>query len=146
MLAAYVSGHGFGHATRTGEVLRALRRREPGLAVSVVSSAPEALFRAALSGPFEFRRVECDVGLAQRDALRIDEAGTAAACRAFARGWDEHVLREAEWLRGAGAGLSAMRGFWIHGRCHPGREEKEKTSAPNRRLRKSSVLIRTTDR
>lgn len=29
MIAAYVSGHGFGHSTRVAEVLRALRARAP---------------------------------------------------------------------------------------------------------------------
>jgi L-arabinokinase len=105
VLAAYVSGHGFGHATRTSEVLKALRRREPGLALAVMTSGPEALYRGAVPGELGFRRVDCDVGLAQKDALRIDEEGTAAACRAFAAGFDERVGAEASWLRSSGARL-----------------------------------------
>jgi len=103
VLAAYVSGHGFGHATRTAEVLKALRRRAPGLPLTVVTSGPEALYRDALQGAFAFRRLECDVGLAQKDALRIDVDGTVGAWRAFAAGWHERVQTEAAWLRASAA-------------------------------------------
>lgn len=99
MLAAYVSGHGFGHATRVGEVLRRVRERAPDLPLAVVTSGPEALYRRAVPGPLTFRAVECDVGLAQRDALVIDEAGTAERWRAFEAGQEERVAREASWMR-----------------------------------------------
>src|SRR5688572_9753485 len=99
MLAAYVSGHGFGHATRVAEVLREVRQRAPDLPLAVVTSGPEALYRSAVAGPLVFRPVACDVGLAQRDALVIDEAGTVERWRAFDAGQGERIAREAEWMR-----------------------------------------------
>lgn len=105
MIVAYVSGHGFGHAVRTAEVLRVLRELEPDLPLTVVGTAPEMLFREALGERVGYRRVACDVGLVQRDALSIDEAGTAAAWRAFGEGLDTLVASEAGWLRQAGARL-----------------------------------------
>jgi L-arabinokinase len=104
-LAVYVSGHGFGHSTRTAEVLMAVRRRAPGLPIAVVTSAPAGLFEGIVAPPLDVRRVECDVGLAQKDALVIDEEGTVAAWRRFAAGWAGLVEREAAWLRSAGARL-----------------------------------------
>ena len=86
MLAVYVSGHGFGHATRTAEVLRAVRARAADLPIVVRTSAPAFLFEGLIAPPLAVRRVECDVGLVQRDALVIDEAGTVAAWRAFMAG------------------------------------------------------------
>jgi L-arabinokinase len=103
VLVAYVSGHGFGHATRTAEVLKAVRAQDPSLPLSVVTSAPEGLFRASLPGPFTYRPRECDVGLVQRDALQIDEAETARRFATFRAGWDEAVTEEAAFLRSAGA-------------------------------------------
>jgi len=103
LLVAYVSGHGFGHGTRTAEVLRALRERDPSLPLAVVTSAPEALFRAAVPGPFAFRHRECDVGLVQRDALVIDEAETARRFERFRAGWDDAVAEESAFLRDARA-------------------------------------------
>jgi hypothetical protein len=103
MLVAYVSGHGYGHATRVGEVLREVRRRAPWLPVAIVTSGPERLYRRAISGPFEFRPEACDVGLAQKSALVIDEAGTVEAWRRFQAGYEARVERESRWLRTAGA-------------------------------------------
>ena len=105
MIAVYVSGHGFGHSTRTAEVLRAVRKRAPELPLTVITSAPSFLFEGVVAPPLEIRRVECDVGLVQKDALVIDEAATAARWREFAAGWDDLVEAEAEWLRASGARL-----------------------------------------
>lgn len=105
MLVAYVSGHGFGHATRTAEVLRAVRELAPELPITVCTTAPSALFEGVVAGPFWVRGVLCDVGLVQKDALTIDEAGSAAVVREFLAGWVGLVAREAAWLREAGARL-----------------------------------------
>lgn len=99
MLAVYVSGHGFGHATRTCEVLRVLRGLSAGAPVTVVSAAPEWLFRRVLGDDLAFRALECDVGLAQRGALEIDEPETVRAWREFAATWEARVATEAAWLR-----------------------------------------------
>lgn len=103
MIVAYVSGHGFGHSTRVAEVLRCVRVCAPGVPLAVVSSAPEFLYRSAVPGEIELRRLGCDVGLVQRGALEIDEAATVAAWQAFARGFEALVEREAAWLRQVGA-------------------------------------------
>jgi L-arabinokinase len=105
VIVAYVSGHGYGHATRTAEVLRALRALSPELALAVVSAAPEWLFRRAIPGPLAFRSLECDVGLVQQNALVIDESATAESWRRFASTWDALAEREADWLRASGARL-----------------------------------------
>lgn len=105
MLVAYVSGHGYGHATRVGEVLREVRRREPSLPITIVTSGPERLYHRAVPGAFEFRAEACDVGLAQKSALVIDEAGTVDAWRRFQAGYHARVAREARWLRENGARL-----------------------------------------
>ena len=103
MLAVYVSGHGYGHATRVGEVLREVRRREPQLRIVVVTSGPERLYRRAVPGPIEVRNEACDVGLAQESALVIDEAGTVDAWRRFQAGYEARVAREVRWLSENGA-------------------------------------------
>ena len=104
-LVAYVSGHGFGHSTRTAEVLRAVREAAPREPLAVVTSAPESLFREAAFGPFAYRRLACDVGLVQKGALVIDEDETLARARAFEAERPRLVESEAAWLRAAGATL-----------------------------------------
>ena len=103
MIVAYVSGHGFGHGTRVGEVLRLVRELRPSLPITVVTSGPEWLYREAIPGDFGFRSLECDVGLAQKDALVIDEEATLRRCLAFQAGFDDRVADEAAFLQEAGA-------------------------------------------
>src|SRR3954454_8450920 len=103
MLVAYVTGHGFGHTTRVGEVLAAVRALDPGMGLSIVTSAPEWLYRAAVPGPFSYRGEACDVGVAQRGALVVDEEATLARWREFAALEEERVEREATFLRSVGA-------------------------------------------
>jgi hypothetical protein len=103
VLVAYVSGHGFGHATRTAEVLRAVRNLAPDLPLTVVSAAPEWLFRAAVPGPLSFRSATLDVGVVQSDALTMDEAATAARWRQWSDAYPRRLDEEAGWLRRAGA-------------------------------------------
>ena len=103
MLAAYVTGHGYGHATRTAEVLRQVRRLRPELPIRVATSAPARLFHNVIAGPLEIRHLACDVGVAQRGALVIDEAATADAWEVFERDDAQRVADEAERLRGSGA-------------------------------------------
>lgn len=105
MLVAYATGHGYGHTTRLCEVLRAVRARAPSLPVTFVGTVPEQLVRRAVPGPVGFRAVATDVGLVQRDALEIDEAESAARCRAFEDSWSARVEAEEGFLRAAGARL-----------------------------------------
>jgi L-arabinokinase len=101
MIAAYITSHGFGHATRTAEVLREVSVRAPGLDVFVASTAPARLF--AELGRAVLRPVATDVGLAQKDALTIDEPATLERWRAFTADWAARVDEEARWLRQIGA-------------------------------------------
>lgn len=105
MIVAYITGHGFGHVTRTVEVLRTLGEMAPGLPRAVVSSAPGRLIRPVLGPAVVVRDEDCDVGLVQRDALVVDEEASLARWRELTSRWDERVAREAEWLCELGAGL-----------------------------------------
>ena len=103
MIAVYVSGHGVGHSTRTAEVLREVRLRDPRLPLAIVcSEKTEPLYRRAIPGDFAFRPQACDVGLAQRSALVIDEEGTVAAWRRFQSGYEPRLAREVRSLKERG--------------------------------------------
>ena len=72
----YVSGHGFGHASRTIEVINAVLARRPETRVGVRTSAPRWLFDLTVKGKVAFSTLECDTGVVQIDALTLDEADT----------------------------------------------------------------------
>jgi L-arabinokinase len=94
----YVSGHGLGHASRSIEVIRAVRSLEPAAVVIVRTSAPRWLFDSAIPGMVEYQRLEADTGVVQRDSLTLDEEATARAAEAFDRRFDPSVEHEARVL------------------------------------------------
>ena len=100
-LVYYVSGHGFGHAVRSAEVIRVLLRRRPVLNVHLRTTAPAWLFPPVAS----CTRVELDVGVVQSDALHFDQDSTLRRAADLARDRGECVAAEVEFLRSAGAGL-----------------------------------------
>jgi hypothetical protein len=79
LLACYVSGHGFGHATRTIEVLRALRALHPEIELSICSPVDRWFFDLNLGGRFEYRECRLDVGAVQSDSVTVDPEGSLRA-------------------------------------------------------------------
>lgn len=94
-----ISGHGFGHATRTIAVLQALEQRLD-LALTLVTTAPAHLFAESLTMPFEYHALPVDVGLVQHNALAADLAATLVALEDLRQRADERIGRIAELLRG----------------------------------------------
>lgn len=88
--AAFVSGHGYGHAARSAAVMAALHR-EHGAELDVFSSAPRWFFEESLRGLFRHHEIECDVGFAQASALRVDVPATVAALDALLP-YDERLV------------------------------------------------------
>jgi hypothetical protein len=109
----YISGHGFGHAIRQIAVINALHERAPEISIVVRSAAPEWLFtRTACGASPEHRRAaptlvagETDTGVVQIDSLRPDVGDTIRRARAFLDRFDEHIPREAAFLRAHDATL-----------------------------------------
>lgn len=98
----YISGHGFGHASRMIQVIRALVKLRPDAAITVKTSAPQRLF-ANVSGfsrtPFTFLSVQCDTGMVQVDSLGLDAAESIRQAAAFHAQLPEKAEIEAEYLR-----------------------------------------------
>jgi L-arabinokinase len=104
-IAFYISGHGFGHASRSVEVIRALRRRAPHLRMIVRTSVPAWFFHGSVGEPTEIVPIEVDTGLAQIDSLTIDEDETTHRAHRFYERFAERVAAEAAWLRRSGVQL-----------------------------------------
>ena len=100
-----ISGHGFGHASRQTEIIRALHRRRPDAAIEIRTAAPRWLFERALPFPFSFEAVEVDTGVVQIDSLKVDVCSSIARARKFHATLDERVDAEARALTEKGADL-----------------------------------------
>jgi hypothetical protein len=94
----YISGHGFGHASRQIEVINALAARAPDLRLVVRTSAPRWLFGRTLRLPVEVQTIECDTGVVQIDSLRPDERATITRAREFHATFEERSAAEAAVL------------------------------------------------
>ena len=104
-IAWYISGHGFGHASREIEIINAVRARRPDVPIVVRTGAKPWIFDLTLRSPLEVQQAECDTGIAQIDSLRLDEAETLRRAGEFYADFDRRVEDEAAFLRSAGAGL-----------------------------------------
>lgn len=102
-LAYYITAHGYGHGVRSCDILRALWRRAPGTRVTVVTDLPEPFLRSRLgSTPWTLRRGAFDVGMVQRDSIRVDLDATRDALADLLACWPDRVKAEAAWMREAG--------------------------------------------
>jgi hypothetical protein len=99
LIVFYVSGHGFGHAIRQIQVMRALRARQPDLALAVRTSAPARLFEMALGSSVRVDYVETDTGVAQIDSLTVDVDRSIAESWTFHRDLSARAEQEAAVLR-----------------------------------------------
>jgi hypothetical protein len=79
----YISGHGFGHASRDIEVINALQAQAPDLPLVVRTAAQRWLFDLTVRRPVGFHAVECDTGIVQIDSLHLDEAESVRRAAAF---------------------------------------------------------------
>ena len=105
MLAFYISGHGYGHASRQIEIINAVARRIPAARIYIRSSASRLLFDRTVTAPFELDDRPCDTGVVQIDSLRLDEAETIRRAADFCRTLDSRAREEAELLKPRGLRL-----------------------------------------
>ncbi len=106
-LIFYISGHGFGHASRDIQIVNALARQVPGLRVVLRTTVPEWFLLSSLDTAAEIVPGDTDVGAVQPDSLSIDEAATARRAAAFYATFDERVAREADLIRSVRPSLVA---------------------------------------
>lgn len=105
VFAYYVTGHGFGHATRVVEVARHLILA--GHDVHVVTGAPDYVFTTEIQSPrLILRKVLLDCGAVQADALTVDRLASLEKYAETAVVPRETILAtEVEWLKSIKADL-----------------------------------------
>jgi len=98
-VAFYISGHGFGHASRQIEIARAFARRRPDVGILLRTTAARWLFDRTMTAPFVLDDRPCDTGAVQIDSLNVDAAATIAHAKDFYSTFDARVSVEAALLR-----------------------------------------------
>ncbi|MCP9808434.1 hypothetical protein KBY58_03175 [Cyanobium sp. HWJ4-Hawea] len=99
LILACISGHGFGHGSRSAAVLTALHQLRPDWRLVLSTSLPESFLTMALGPvPFERRHCQWDVGVVQADALGADPAATLLALEVLEQQLPGQLEREVDWL------------------------------------------------
>jgi len=98
-VAFYISGHGFGHASRQIEIAKAFARRRPDVDILLRTAVPRWLFERTMTAPFDLDDRPCDTGIVQIDSLRLDAAASIARAKDFYETLDARAAAEAAWLR-----------------------------------------------
>ena len=102
-IAAYISGHGFGHATRCLEVLRHIPE---SIEIEIVGTTPLWLIESALQRPFTFHSLVHDIGIVQKTPLEQDIPATAARWTELLGEYPAMAETEANRLRDRNIGLT----------------------------------------
>lgn len=101
----YISGHGFGHASRQVEVMHALQARVPSASIVIRSAVDPHLLSRTLNVPYDLHPGACDVGIVQRSSVEHDHEATARAAVEFYSSWDERIAAELRRLAGLDVAL-----------------------------------------
>jgi hypothetical protein len=96
----YISGHGYGHAVRSVEVINVLG--DLGCRLWIKTAAPVFLLKERLSHPVEIRMEKLDVGLHQLDNLHFDLSATKAQVRELLESAPQWVAQEVRFLKEEG--------------------------------------------
>ncbi len=101
----YISGHGFGHASREVEIINALGQARPDLRLVIRSAVSPGLLARTLTVPYELRPGPCDSGIVQSSSVMHDDQETVQSAIEYFGSWTARV--EAEILD-LGAGRPAV--------------------------------------
>jgi hypothetical protein len=101
----YISGHGFGHASRDIELINALLAQSANLRIIVRTSAARWLFDLTVRGTIEYQKTDTDTGIAQIDSLHLDADETVRRAREFMRTFDSRTAGESAALTSEHADL-----------------------------------------
>jgi hypothetical protein len=95
----YISGHGFGHASRDVEVINALAVSDEQPVV-IRSSVKPSLLARTLRVPWTLLDGPCDTGIIQATSISHDDEATVAAALEFYATFDARVEEEVKRLSG----------------------------------------------
>lgn len=108
MLVYYVTAHGYGHASRSCDILRAMRARHPDMPVTIVCGLPAAFFEARLGTGVPVRNAVLDVGMVQLDSVRTDVPASLTKVQALYARREELIQGEERFLEEVAARAVAV--------------------------------------
>ena len=105
-IAYYVSAHGYGHGVRSCDIIRALNRLYPEIDIHIVTGLPREFLRNRInSDKNAIRLLSLDVGMVQKDSVRVDVAETLKRLERFCDRREGLISEETAFLKENGIRL-----------------------------------------
>lgn len=104
-VAFFISGHGFGHASRQVEIINALAGRQPTSRIVIRSAVSPGLLAGTVRGAYELRPGPTDTGIVQSSSVSHDDEATVRAALDFYADFERRADEEADALRHDGVRL-----------------------------------------
>lgn len=102
----YISGHGFGHASRTMQVIKSLVEIAPDISIHIKTSTPRWFIESNFSPEhYTYHFQKNDIGVLQLDSLHLLPEKTLQSFAAFFSGKEDFITQEAEWIKNREIGL-----------------------------------------
>ncbi|KAI9310176.1 hypothetical protein BX666DRAFT_1882631 [Dichotomocladium elegans] len=95
----YVSGHGWGHATRANQIIADILALPAKHKVYVVSNASDFIFQGVIQLGAKYRQADIDAGVVQPLAYTVDRLQTITNLRLFLQRRQETLDAEIAWLK-----------------------------------------------
>ncbi len=95
----YISGHGFGHATRQIAVMESLYKQAPDSRIIVRTQAPKYVFDYYCRCPYEYFEVAIDTGVIEEGILGVNIPETYNRLAALEEVSDEIIATEVQFIR-----------------------------------------------
>ncbi len=93
-IAAYISGHGFGHLAQMAPVLNQIYQMKPDSRFLIRCPLPVAEIQARLDFPFDLESTAVDVGVVQKSAIEEDRQASLLQMKQWISEMDEHIKQE----------------------------------------------------
>lgn len=98
----YISGHGFGHATRIFAIMDALIAKKPTTQVFARTQVPKGLFGNLPPSLFHYYHVALDVGVVEKDIFSQDIYATLTRYSEISASRDRIISDEVEFVKREG--------------------------------------------
>ena len=95
----YITGHGFGHATRSIDVINKLCSKDDDVRPVISTRVPKWLFEQQVKADFEYIRCQNSIGVVQKDWRGADKLETLRQYSQFIEDEPEFIRRQVNFIK-----------------------------------------------
>lgn len=104
-ISYYITAHGYGHGTRSCDIINALHTAAPDIPIIVKTDLPPDFMESRLADGIDIRCGAFDIGLIQSDAIQVDlETSLETIEKLYARE-EDLIAQEVEFIKNENVGV-----------------------------------------